>query len=164
MSAMPDPGTPLAKKLGSASGSRGRTRRWGGWGVRRPTVLRAFVGADERVLELLPELRIHRLGTAKRGFSWDAVELREFVDKRIRTGQIVRHLPFGNPLVPGDAGRADRRHRVVVELEVLRDELRLRQVDRILDDLEHGEQIAMPDEVRRHRGLVAAGCAVAAKR
>src|SRR5262245_10045235 len=103
----------------SASGSRGGIRRCGGWRIRGTAILRAFVGADELVLDLLPELRIHRLGTAERGFSWDAVELREFVDRGIRPGQIVRHFPFGDPLVPSDAGRADRRHRVVVKLEVL---------------------------------------------
>ena len=76
-------------------------------------VLRALLRPHELVFDLLPVLRIHRLGAAERRLARDAVELRQLVDRRVR-----RPAGSAGPSLPArlrtrDARRADRRHAVV---------------------------------------------------
>src|SRR5262245_8254838 len=124
---------------------------------RSPAVPRASGLRHELVLDRLSILRVKRFAPPEHDVPWQSEHLRELVDERILLGQEVRNaLSRRTSLERGHAWRTDRRERSRRQLEALRDDMWLRQIDRILDDDEHGQDVSVPVAARRHRGLIAA--------
>src|SRR5258705_7262303 len=117
---------------------------------------RAHLRPGRPRLHLLAVFRIERLGHAERRIAWHAPPRRHLVHEWILLGNKVRHaLPRRMSLVRRHARRSDRREFRGLQLEALRQDLRLRKIEGIFDQWKPRQEVAVTIEPRRQRRLVA---------
>src|SRR5215510_8382118 len=111
------------------------------------TIAGAGGWCDVLVLDGLPVFGIQRLATTEDHVARQPELRRQLVHEWILLGQEVRDALIRRaPLERGYARWSDRRNRRCRCEEALRDDVRLGEVDWILDDNEHSHDVAVPEE------------------
>src|SRR5690606_19899046 len=114
----------------------------------------------QQLLQPLAVLRVHRPRAAHRGLERNAVLLRELVQERVLARQVVREVIRRQHDLDAALARIRADSIRLAEHVVPRPEERLLEVDRILNVDGPREMVAVPDEMLRDDGAIAARNAV----
>src|SRR5581483_8740417 len=123
---------------------------------RTAAISQALLRAHILVLDLLSKVGIYRFRAAQHRFHRDVIEVRNLVDERIFSWKIVWNGTLLQPLITLNARRTHGSYGRGIQLKCPGPVNRLGQVDRVLHQGSDGQQVTMPDKVRRHGSLIAA--------